>query len=100
MPKRIVTGQQSDGTSYFARVEDLEQDIRGIGSYRVWAIDDLGALRLPFSGRAAPLASLPDGDTTPEHLASAPPQPEAPGQFRVSLHRMPPGADGDGPGAP
>jgi quercetin dioxygenase-like cupin family protein len=90
MPKRVVTGQRENGISYFARVDELEQDFRGIGSYRIWAVDDLAGLRLPFLGQAVPLASRPSAEQTPEALRTAPPQPRAPGEFRVSLQQMPP----------
>jgi quercetin dioxygenase-like cupin family protein len=100
MPKRVITGQQEDGTSYFARVDELQQDFRGIGSYRVWAIDDLPQLRLPFLGREAPLASAPAANGTPEALRTAPPQPPHAGDFRLSLHRMSPGEDGGKPYEP
>jgi uncharacterized cupin superfamily protein len=95
MPKRVVTGQRADGTSRFARVEEMDQDVRGIGSYRGWAIDDLPGLRLPFLGLEAPLTPSPPAGATPEALRTAAPQPRGPGQFRVSLHRMAPGADGE-----
>ena len=59
MPKRVVTGQREDGTSYFARVDELEEDFRGIGSYRLWAVDDLAGLSVPLPGQGAPLRSAP-----------------------------------------
>ncbi len=93
MPKRVVTGQREDGTSYLARVDELEQDYRGIGSYRVWAVDGLDRLRLPYLGQKAPIASSPTEESAAEALRNSPPQPRAPGEFRVSLHRMAAGSE-------
>jgi hypothetical protein len=91
MARRIVTGQRPDGTSRFARIEELEEDFRGIGSHRIWAIDDLAATKLPYLGQAVPLGSSPSAAETPRALRCAAPHPESPGGFRISLQRMAPG---------
>jgi uncharacterized cupin superfamily protein len=95
MARRIVIGQREDGRSSVLRDEELEQDFRGVGSYRLWAADDLASLRLPFLDAAVPLDSTPTSEQTPEALRTAPPQPQRGGQWRVSLHEMPPGHDGE-----
>ncbi len=90
-PKRIVTGQRPDGTSYFARVEEVDEDVRGIGSYRMWANDHL-PVELPFLGRSAPLDSNPTDEETPEALRKSNSQPrDNPNSLRIHLHKMAPG---------
>jgi hypothetical protein len=101
-PKRIVTGQRADGTSYFARVEEAGPDFRSDGGslgatkvHRIWASDRL-PVELPFLGEAAPLGSNPSAEETPEAIRSSSPHP-APGSLRVSMVKMAPRTDGAPP---
>ncbi len=97
-PKRIVTGQRPDGTSYFARVEEVAPDFRSDASgpsrrvdvYRMWANDRL-PVELPFLDQAAPLDSNPSPEETPEALRNSSPQPGTPAGLRVSLIKFLPG---------
>jgi hypothetical protein len=75
MLRPIVTSQLPDGTSYVARIDKLKEARRGIGSSRVWAIDDLESLRLPFLGAAVPPQSAPSAEETPEALRTSTPKP-------------------------
>jgi hypothetical protein len=95
-PKRIVTAQREDGTSYFARVEEVQPDFRSnedladvtrTGVHRLWANDRL-PVELPFLGSSAPLDSGPSADETPEALRTSSPQPGTPSGLRVSLIKM------------
>jgi quercetin dioxygenase-like cupin family protein len=97
-PKRIVTGQRADGTSYFARVEEVAADWRSdseppekrrVEIYRMWANDRL-PVELPFTTEAAPLDSNPSPADTPEALRTSSPQPGTPSGLRISLVKFPP----------
>jgi quercetin dioxygenase-like cupin family protein len=95
--RRIVTGLREDGTSYFARVEEVEQDYRGERGtdrgakvYRMWANDALPVV-VPFDGLAAPLGTQPSPDETPEALRTSSPLPAGPEGLRVSLIEFAPG---------
>jgi hypothetical protein len=101
-PKRIVTGQRSDGTSYFARVEEVEHDWRSAATpdrtvdvHRMWANDRL-PVELPFTTAAAPLDSNPSPDDTPDALRNSSPQPGTPSGLRLSLIKFHPNAVGRG----
>ena len=94
MPRRIVTGQRDDGQSCVLHNEELEQDFRGVGSYRLWAADDLSSLRLPCTEGAATLETALSSAENSEALRTATPQPQHSGQWRVSLHEMAPGREG------
>ncbi len=104
-PRRIVTGQRADGTSYFARVEEVDADWRSdsvpeeqrrVEVFRMWANDKL-PVELPFTTEAAPLTSNPSPAETPEALRTSSPQPGTPEGVRISLIKYPPGriADAD-----
>jgi quercetin dioxygenase-like cupin family protein len=95
--RRIVAGLQPDGTSTFARVEEVEQDFRGeLGSdggakvHRMWAVDRL-PVELPFDGRTAQLDSSPTPEETPEALRWSSPLPAGPDGLRASLIEFEPG---------
>ena len=99
-PKRIVTGQAPDGTSYFARVEQVERrgnmgDSAGpdFGAFGMWGSDSLPVL-LPTDGTRVPLRTLPTADETPHALSMNPsPHPGLLG-FRANLIKFPPSTDG------
>jgi hypothetical protein len=112
-PRRIVTGMRPDGQSYFARVEEVEEvdyefgypalakqgEDRDLEIYRIWASDQL-PVKLPADGRAAPLASEPTADETPDALRRTTPQPAGPEGMRISLLKFKHGdryAPADGP---
>lgn len=99
-PRRVVTGQRSDGTSYLARVEDVEedrlQDVPAPGGaadrvceiYRIWASDRL-PMELPVDGLTAPLLSRPSPDETPSALRRTSRNPmDDPSALRVSFYRF------------
>jgi quercetin dioxygenase-like cupin family protein len=95
--RRLVTGLGPDGTSTFARVEEVDQDFRGeLGTdngarvHRMWAIDGL-PVELPFDGRSAPLESRPTPAETPEALRWSSPLPAGPAGLRASLIEFEPG---------
>jgi quercetin dioxygenase-like cupin family protein len=91
MSRRIVTGLREDGTSTFARAEEVEQDYRGeLGTargakvYRMWAIDRL-PVQLPFDGLRAPLDDAPPAEETQAALRWSSPLPAGPDGMRASL---------------
>jgi quercetin dioxygenase-like cupin family protein len=88
VPKRIVTGQREDGTSYFARVDELEQDFRGIGSHRVWAVDRLSELKLPYLTQAALLDPRPSPGETAAALRDSSPHPQTHDGLRIHLNQI------------
>jgi quercetin dioxygenase-like cupin family protein len=97
-PKRVVTGQRPDGTSYFARVEEVDADFRSdsrapdrhVDVHRMWANDRL-PVELPFLEQSAPLDSNPSPEETPEALRNSTPQPGTPAGLRLSLIKFLPG---------
>jgi hypothetical protein len=101
-PKRIVTGQRPDGTSYFARIEEVDYDWRSAASpdrtvdvHRMWANDRL-PVDLPFTTAAAPLESNPSPEDTPDALRNSSPQPGTPNGLRLSLIKFHPNQAGRG----
>jgi hypothetical protein len=100
-PRRIVTGQRPDGTSVFARVEEVEPDSRADGNgggsavivHRMWASDQLLPITLPFLGAGAPLASTPTAEQTPDALRTSSPH-AGPGGLRISLIKFLPNEGG------
>ena len=98
-PKRVITGQREDGTSYFARIETVA--VRGaaggegvqVGSFKMWASDTLPVL-LPTDGRAPTLRSHPTPDESPGALMNNPsPHPGLLG-YRANLIKFPPASEG------
>jgi quercetin dioxygenase-like cupin family protein len=97
-PKRVVTGQRPDGTSYFVRVEEVDADFRSDGRgavrrvdvHRMWANDRL-PVELPFLDQSAPLDSNPSPEETPEALRNSSPQPGTTAGLRLSLIKFLPG---------
>lgn len=91
-PRRLVTGLRPDGTSYFARVEEVEPTTRqsgGVVSYRVWGADRL-PVELPNDGLTPALASSPSAEETPQALRDSTTLPGLDG-LRVNVVSMPPG---------
>jgi uncharacterized cupin superfamily protein len=100
-PRRVVTGTGADGKSYFARVEavdELDYEAAGVEqhgeTWKVWQSDRLPDL-LPTDGLAAPLASNPSPDETPEALRRSSVHPTPLGVV-VTIRRIPP-AESPGP---
>ncbi|HWL42057.1 MAG TPA: hypothetical protein VNQ73_03865 [Ilumatobacter sp.] len=91
-PKRIVTGQHEDGTSYFVSVEEVDEDVRGIGSHRMWANDSL-PVELPFLGSQAPVDN--QAGTLGETLRGTNAKPTTTSSLRISLHKFPPTPPGE-----
>jgi quercetin dioxygenase-like cupin family protein len=94
MPKRLVTGQRADGTSYFVGVDELEQDFRGIGSYRAWAVDDISALTVPYAGEDLPFDTSLRAGELQSALRTSWPHPRASGQYRISIQTFDAGGEG------
>lgn len=111
-PRRVVTGERADGTSYIARIEEVEEDAlqddrwrvvdpaerdapaprrlsdRVCEVYRIWASDRL-PIELPVDGSAAPLLSSPSPDETPGALRRTSRNPQDdPSALRVSFIRF------------
>ena len=94
-PRRLVTGLRPDGTSYFARVEEVEPDSSAGGPivrYRIWAADGLPIV-LPTDGLQPQLASNPSAEGAARALRDSTPLP-GPDGLRVSVVSMPPGWTG------
>lgn len=95
-PRRIVTGLRDDGTSYFARVEEVEP-IDFAAAYgeregaptlrRMWAFDEFP--ELPVDGKVPQLEPRPTKEETPEALQRTSPLPTY-GGVRVNLVTFPP----------
>ena len=99
-PRRVVTGTNEAGNSFFARVEACEpadaaypglDPAAGHKLWRIWQIDRLPDLA-PNPGVNAPLDSRPTADETPEALRTAPLDPEPLG-VNVSMVRVEPTAE-------
>lgn len=93
-PKRIVTGQRPDGTSCFLSVEEVSEDARGIGSYRMWANDRL-PVQLPFLSAEVPIDSDPGAGELSEALRNSNAKPSTTSSLRISLHKFPPTLEGE-----
>lgn len=97
-PRRVVTGQRSDGRSYVARDEacepssDADRGAEGVVRYPVWGSDHL-PLRLPFDGGAAPLDGGPTPQTTPGALRAMSPDPLLPSAVRAAFSRWAAGTE-------
>jgi quercetin dioxygenase-like cupin family protein len=113
-PRRIVTGLREDGTSYLARVEDVEEidyalalpggphgeaadpdpDADRGGFFRIWGSDRL-PIPLPTDGLAPMFDTEPTGEQTPEALRRSTTMPPPLG-VRIGwsrhLTKGPPGA--------
>jgi hypothetical protein len=98
-PKRIVTGQREDGSSYFVSVEEVDEDFRAIGSHRMWATDHL-PVQLPFLGQEVPLEDPAPIGELQESLRNSNAKPQMPESLRVHLHYMKPGSMGRSSDAP
>jgi hypothetical protein len=98
-PRRIVTGLRPDGTSDFARVEEVQpidtdtvfagrsKPDGGPEVHRMWAWDELPTL--PVDGLTAAVDPAPQPDETPDALRRTTPLPEE-GGVRVNLIKYPP----------
>jgi mannose-6-phosphate isomerase-like protein (cupin superfamily) len=93
-PKRVVTGQRADGSSYFVSIEEVDQDSRGIGSHRMWASDRL-PVQLPFLATDIPLDGGGPIDGLSEALRTSNGRPLKMGSIRVNLQHFPPHTEGD-----
>jgi quercetin dioxygenase-like cupin family protein len=88
-PRRIVTGQRADGTSFFARVAEAEILEEGTGGgrevWRVWGAEQL-PVRLPTDGQS-PQGAQPGVDGERAFLSQLP----SPEGMRFTLVRYQPG---------
>lgn len=97
-PRRIVTGQRADGTSYFARVETAAP--RGnlqhtaVVSRAIWG-GDTGPTLLPSDGKRVPLRSRPTAEETPHALGMNPSPHPGPFGYRVSTIKFPAATNGE-----
>jgi quercetin dioxygenase-like cupin family protein len=90
-PRRVVTGTNGDGRSYYSRVEEVEpvhlsahdREPGPVEVHRMWQSDRLPDL-LPTDGRTPPLSAAVDPADVPEALRSLPLDP-APLGYVASL---------------
>jgi uncharacterized cupin superfamily protein len=96
-PRRVVTGTNPDGRSYFARVESIDEiDYAAAGVsrsdseqiWRIWQSDRLPNL-LPDDGLAVPLASRPAPADTVDALRRAPLMPTPLGMVVTTRRILP-----------
>jgi quercetin dioxygenase-like cupin family protein len=78
-PRRVVTGTNADGRSYWARVEHVDPvedgDLPpGVTVWKIWQSDRLPDL-VPLDNLSAPLDPRPSPEETPEALRRAPLHP-------------------------
>jgi hypothetical protein len=101
-PRRLVAGMRDDGTSYFARVEPVEEveyeynypsiakrEPRLTEIYRIFGSDHL-PIELPNDGLRAPLANEPTAEETHTALRRSSPHPPEADGFRISMIVMHP----------
>jgi quercetin dioxygenase-like cupin family protein len=111
-PRRIVTGLREDGTSYLARVEEVEEidyggaypdrptRARATEGYRIWAWDKL-PLELPIDGLTVDIEGDPSAQETPDALRRSLAVPRSPSEIRVTVAKFLPREPGQpaSPGA-